>query len=315
MDIMYLDGNPVLHVVDAETHFSAAQFLPDVSTSTIWSTIMKCWLSVYTRLPNKIRVDQGTAFGPGIMSLAKASDVNVVRTGIESHSSMGIGERYHAPLRNTFRKLRLTYANVEPSLLLSLSVFAMNNTLGLEGVVPSMLVFGEFPSLRTLHEAPTPRATLVARAQIANSARKEMEHHMARLRLHRALRHRVPKSADARLQPGDKVLVWREKLVNNRIGEWVGPYSVITADYSSKIVHVRETEDGPLRPYNFAQVKRYISAAEVSRAFFLDLNMCLKRYATEPSDGYLTEVVTTNDPRASSPSMYDAKRAEIEGLL
>lgn len=208
---MYLDGKPVLQMVDAETHFSAAQILPDVSTSTIWSTIMECWSSVYTGLPNKIRVDQGTAFGAGLVSLAKASDVNVVRTGIESHSSMGIGERYHAPLRNTFRKLRLAYANVKPRLLLAMSVFAMNNTLGPEGVVLSMLVLGEFPSLRMLYKAPTLIATLVDRAQIANSARKEMEHHMAGLRVHRALRHRVPKSADTRFQPGDTVFVWREK--------------------------------------------------------------------------------------------------------
>lgn len=86
-------------------------------------------------------MDQGTAFGDGFISLAKASDVNVVRTGIESHSSMGIGERYHAPLRNTFRKLKLEYAHVKPSPLLSMSVFALNNTLGPEGVVPSVLVF------------------------------------------------------------------------------------------------------------------------------------------------------------------------------
>ena len=266
--------------------------------------------------PKKIRVDQGTAFGEGFISLAKASDVKVVRTGIESHSSVGIGKRYHAPLRSTFRKLKLEYANVSPCLLLSVAVFAMNNTLGPEGVVPSVLVFGESPSLRTLHEAPIPKATLLDRARIANTARKEMEHHMARLRVQRALRHRVPRSTDVIFQPGDKVLVWREHIVKNRIGEWVGPHTVASAGYSSKIVHVKESEQGLPRPYNFAQVKPYVSATKASRAFLLDVQRSLKGFATEESeDAFLTEVLTPNDPRSSSSRMTDAKRAEIKGLL
>ena len=313
---MYLDGKPVLHLVDAETHFSAARFFPDVSTGTVWSAIVECWSSVYTGLPNKIRVDQGTAFGASFISLTKASDVDVVRTGIESHSSMGIGERYHAPLRNTFRKLKLEYPRVKPSLLLSMSVFAMNNTLGPEGVVPSVLVFGEFPSLRTLHEAPIPKVALVDRSRIANAARKEMEHHMAHMRVQRALRHQVPRSADTVFQPGDKVLVWRERIVNNRICEWVGPCDVVTVDYSAKIVHVKDTRDGLPRPYNIAQVKPYLSEVKVSNSFMVDIQKGLGSDSThEPHDVHLTEVLKPNDPRASSFRMMKAKGEEIKGLL
>ena len=313
---MYLDGKPVLHLVDAETHFSAASFIPDVSTRTVWSTIVECWSSVYTGLPNKIEVDQGTAFGDGFIGIAKASDVSVFRTGIESHTSMGIGERYHAPLRNTFRKLKLDYSLVDPSLLLSMSVFAMNITLGPEGVVPSVLVFGEFPSLRMLHEPPTPEATVFDRARVANAARKEMEHHMARLRVQRALHHRVPRSADTSFQPGDKVLFWREKIINNRIGEWVGPYSVATVDYRTKIVHVKESQDGLSRPYNFAQVKPYVSERAPSHAFLVEVHRGLNEYSTDVEDDvFLTEVLSPNDPRASSARMTEAKKTEIKGSL
>ena len=35
MDIMYIDGKPLLHIVDEGTNFSAARFLPDISTKTI----------------------------------------------------------------------------------------------------------------------------------------------------------------------------------------------------------------------------------------------------------------------------------------
>ena len=35
MDIMYINGDPILHIVDDRTHFSAAQFLPAVSTDSV----------------------------------------------------------------------------------------------------------------------------------------------------------------------------------------------------------------------------------------------------------------------------------------
>ena len=59
LDIVYIDGKPILQVVDESIHFSAAHFLPDVSTKTAWSTIVDFWASVYTGLPNSIRVYQG----------------------------------------------------------------------------------------------------------------------------------------------------------------------------------------------------------------------------------------------------------------
>ena len=42
MDVMYLDGKPVLHIVDEGTHFSAARFLEDMTTKGICITILKC---------------------------------------------------------------------------------------------------------------------------------------------------------------------------------------------------------------------------------------------------------------------------------
>lgn len=143
-----------------------------------------------------------------------------------------------------------------------------------------------------------------------------MEHHMARLRVHRALRHQVPRSADALFQPGDKVLVWRERIVNNRIGECVGPHEVVTVDCSAKMVHVKYSREGLPRPYNFAQVKPYMSEMAVSHAFLVDIQKGLKIYSKEePNEVLLTEFLTSNDPRASSPRMTEAKGAEIKGLL
>lgn len=80
------------------------------------------------------------------------------------------------------------------------------------------------------------KATLGERAKSASTARREMEQHMAKLRFQRSLPHNVPPSANSAYQPCGKVLIWREKLISNRIGEWVGPFEVNGVDNTSMLV-------------------------------------------------------------------------------
>lgn len=220
---MVLDRDPVLHIVDDATKFSAARFLPDVSTDTVWKIIVECWASIYTGLPNGILTDQGSQFGERFIDLARVSKVEVNRTRVEAHASLGLGERYHRPLRSTFRKMKASRPDVNKDLALALSVKAVNDTLGPEGLVPSALVFGEFPQVGTRSEVREEMPSLKKRATLADLARREMGERMAELRLKRALHHAVPPACDRSYQPGDKVLVWREKLIADRIGEWLGP--------------------------------------------------------------------------------------------
>lgn len=143
---MTIDAKKVLHVVDEGTRFSAARFLDDESTATIWKNLIKCWVSIYTGLPNRIIVDQGSHFGPSFVHMAHLRGLNVEHKCIESHNSLGVGERYHQPLRKTYRKIFAAHPKADPTLALAVSVKALNDTLGPEGYVPSALVFGEFPS-------------------------------------------------------------------------------------------------------------------------------------------------------------------------
>ena len=159
-DIMYLDGKPVLHIVDEATRFSAARFLPKVSTDAVWDSLILCWSSVYTGLPHHVMVDEGSQLRKIFAELSALHDVKLEQSGIESHYILGIGERYHKPLRDTYRKLKLDHPSMQRQVLLALAVKAMNDTLGPEGYVPSSLVFGEFPSLRTFVGPIIPHPTL-----------------------------------------------------------------------------------------------------------------------------------------------------------
>ena len=60
MDIMYINGDPILHIVDEGTHFSAEKILPAVSTDSVWQALLKCWGAIYTGLPNRALLDQGS---------------------------------------------------------------------------------------------------------------------------------------------------------------------------------------------------------------------------------------------------------------
>lgn len=145
---MYIDQSPMLHFIDFATKFSSALFLPDASTKAVYSTFVECCASIYTRMPSRIRVDRGSCFGGDFFSIAKKSNIDVARSGVDAHSALGVGERYHEPLRNTLRNAKLNMPHMSEASILTLCLKAMNDILGSEGSVPSALVFGEFPSTR-----------------------------------------------------------------------------------------------------------------------------------------------------------------------
>lgn len=106
---MYLDIRPILHIIDEGTRLSAARFLPDVSTKTIWSTILEYWAFIYTSLPNRMLVDQGSQVSSLFVHIGALSNRQVKETGVEAHSSLELGEIYHQPLQNTYRKIMHLY--------------------------------------------------------------------------------------------------------------------------------------------------------------------------------------------------------------
>ena len=164
---MYLDGRPVLHIVDESIRFSAARLLTKMATDSVWAAIVMFWSSVYTGLPQCIVVDEGSRFRKVFAELTTLHDIRFEKSGIQSHNSLGVGERYHKPLRDTYLKLKLGHPLVQRQLILALAIKAMNDTLGPERHVPSSLVFGEFPSLRTFEGPLVPRPTLAERAEAA----------------------------------------------------------------------------------------------------------------------------------------------------
>ena len=57
---MYINNQPLLHIVDEATRFQAARWLKNVSTKATWDALRLCWIDVYIRLPDMIVTDAGT---------------------------------------------------------------------------------------------------------------------------------------------------------------------------------------------------------------------------------------------------------------
>ncbi len=141
---------PVLYLVDAATRFSEAHFLPNVSTDSVWESIILCCPSVYTGLSNCFRIDERAQYRQKFADLWSLHDIQIKKSGIQSHNSLGVGEMYHIPLQNTYRKLKLVHPSLQRQVLLAAAVKAMNDILGPKRTVPSALIFREFPFLRSI---------------------------------------------------------------------------------------------------------------------------------------------------------------------
>lgn len=231
MDLMWLhvtsegDTNPskksVLHVVDRGTHFSAARFLSGESAETVWNTFIECWVSIYVGFPNVLSHDQGKLFTSEFFSSSCAQfGVIQKQSPTESHNSLGPGERYHAPLRKIYTKIRIEYPSLSRITTLSLAVHALNNTAGPDGLIPTLLVFGTIPKL-PIGNLETMQPTQRDHFAALKSARKEMETIVANQRVRLALKPRTKSMEVFNIPPGSPVLVYREKAKC-----WKGPYTL-----------------------------------------------------------------------------------------
>ncbi|KAK1990054.1 hypothetical protein LX36DRAFT_664610, partial [Colletotrichum falcatum] len=92
-------------------------------------------------------------------------------------------ERYHATLRRAYNIIQAE-TGVEPDVTLQLVVKAINNTTGLDGLVPTLLVFSVYP--RITNNSP-PSATITQRAETVKKAMEAVRQIHAKRQVNEAL--------------------------------------------------------------------------------------------------------------------------------
>jgi len=140
--LMFLKGRAVLHIFDKDTLFSAATFLRDgQSTAAVWDAYKSVWVTKYAGHSNHIHVDAGTQLQSAEWkALLHAAGVQVYDSGVESHNSLGAGERYHAYLHNLHNRVSADRPGISPDMALALAVFVVNQTAGPGGLSPMLLL-------------------------------------------------------------------------------------------------------------------------------------------------------------------------------
>lgn len=101
---------------------------------------------------------------------------------------------------------------------MSYAVKALNDTMGPEGMFPSLLVFGTLP---TLPAGGNESLGQDDRMDVLRTARDEMQKITAELRVKAALRARLPPATKLDFTPGQRVRAYRE--ASRR---WEGPFLI-----------------------------------------------------------------------------------------
>ncbi|KHJ30397.1 hypothetical protein EV44_g3379 [Erysiphe necator] len=238
---MYIDGSPVLHVVDEATRFQAAKWLKNMSSQHIWEALRMCWIDVYLGPPDIINHDAGTNFtSHEFLQNAQALAIETKTAPVESANSMGIVERYHKPLRRAYEIIKEDLGTnnslEQKAMVLQMVTKATNDTAGYDGIVPTLLVFGAFPRISNI-DPPAP--SIAKRAAAIRKAMLEVSKLRAKRQVTDALRTRNgPVTSDIPI--GSDVLVWRV-----HENSWNGPYKILAINGETATVQM------PHGPANF----------------------------------------------------------------
>lgn len=176
------------------------------------------------------------------MSIDTLSNQEVESTRTESHGCFLIGERYLQPFLSKLQKMRKSFRSANKNLLLKLCVKVMKDRLKPEILIPSSLLFGEYPKVFTPSETPRLRPTTEKIVSMRNPDHSLIQFHKSKSSVTRAPSRIVPTSADTHYHPGAKFLVWRESVVRNRIGEWMGLLTELNMDFTKKLTYIRDVK-------------------------------------------------------------------------
>lgn len=135
----------------------------------------------------------------------ESAGINVEISGIKSHNSLGVGERYHAPLQKIFNMIMSEYPFLDPEIALRCALKGINDTMCPEGLFPSYLVFGDIPIMSAMRtELPGQKDRMKA----IETARSEMATILSKLRIQSALRAKLPPATSYNVEVGDQVYIY-----------------------------------------------------------------------------------------------------------
>ena len=305
VDVIYINGRNVLHVIDTSTSFQAATFLKGMSARDTWNALCRCWIYVYQGPPDRISHDPGTHFQGEFRDHARVMGISCKQMPIEAHWAVGKIERSHAPLRRVFDILWKELGDrTDQETVLQMAVKALNDTAGPDGLVPTLLVFGAYPRIDE-HSPPSPE--IQARAEAVRKAMKMLRKIRADVDIARALNTRSgPYVHDTLTLPlRSEVMVWRERL------GWTGPYRI--AAIEGRTVKV-DTPDGP-KEFRATQVKQYFRDTSPQEVVSSRSSPDRTELGTQASEDLESPELESNNPELRSNNQEIEREPEVQDCI
>ena len=94
-------------------------------------------------------------------------DIIVKNIPLETHHSIDIVERYHGPLYRVYSIITTEIPDIESASALQMSFKAINNSIGPNGLVPTLLIFGAYSGMTKLD---TLVLSIIQRAMVMRKA-------------------------------------------------------------------------------------------------------------------------------------------------
>ena len=234
VDVMYLEGKPVLHIIDVATSFQAARFLQAMTAKATWDALRYAWIDTYIGPPDTVTSDAGSNFTAAeFKANAHIMGIQIENVPVEAYNSIGKLERYHGPLRRAWEiiKVDMRGLGLSDENILQMAIKAVNDTAGPDGLVPTLLVFGTYP--RLANSSPS-SPSISIRAEAIRKAMKEIRHLKAKRLISDGLDTRNgPNTLETLNLPlQSEVKVWREP------GRWTGPYILMARDGETCMVNI-----------------------------------------------------------------------------
>lgn len=126
----------------------------------------------------------------------------------------------------------------------------------------------------------------------------------------RALSYTVPPDADVTYSSGEEVLVWSERVVSGRIGEWNGPFKVSAWDTEKSLIYVHAVKIGSL------VLSMSLKSNHTCHPKYFRIRLSPRSHPDSPITLPLQffQILRVSDSSASSKKIHKSVIEEVQGL-
>src|SRR6266566_3467903 len=105
-----------------------------------------CWIDIYLGPPDIITYNAGKNFvSKEFKQYAIILGTATRSVPIKAHNSVGMVERYYGPLYHIYHIIIAELLDISKDMALQMAFKVINNSIGPNGLTPTLLVFGAYP--------------------------------------------------------------------------------------------------------------------------------------------------------------------------